>query len=83
MNDRRGKPGDRSPTRYYRGMMTLATIPLFLAVAPLVGWWLGRWVDSRAGTDWAFQAAGVGLGIAAAIRETIRLVRRAQRDLDS
>jgi len=62
--------------------MLFATLPFFIGVAPLVGWWLGRWVDRRAGTDWIFQAVGVALGIGAAIRETVWLVRKAQRDLD-
>jgi hypothetical protein len=62
--------------------MSLATIPFFLGVAPLIGWWLGKWVDGKAGTDWIFQAIGVALGIGAAIRETVRMVRRAQRDLE-
>ena len=74
------KKAARSP--YYRAVMQLATLPFFIGVAPLVGWWLGRWVDRRAGTDWIFQAIGLALGIAAAIRETIRVVRRAQRDLE-
>ena len=69
-------------TSYYRGVMQLATLPFFIGVAPLIGWWLGRWVDGRAGTDWIFQAIGLALGIVAAIRETIRAVRRAQRDLE-
>lgn len=62
--------------------MALATIPLFLGVAPLVGWWIGRWVDRRAGTEWTFQAIGAFLGLLAGIKETIDLVRRAQKELD-
>ena len=67
---------------YYRAAMLYATLPFFIGVAPLVGWWLGRWVDRRAGTDWIFQVVGVALGLGAAVRETVRIVRRAQRDLD-
>jgi len=74
------KGASRSP--YYRAVMLLATIPLYIGVAPIVGWWLGRWVDRKAGTEWVFQAIGSALGIGAAILETIRIVRRAQRDLN-
>jgi hypothetical protein len=34
------------------------------------------------GTDWTFQAIGAVLGMLAGIKETIDLIRRAQRDLD-
>lgn len=79
-DDRRGERGggSRSP---YRAIGLLTTIPLMLGVAPLIGWWLGQWADRRAGTDWIFQAVGVAVGIGAAIRETVLIIRRAQRDL--
>ena len=80
--DRKGNRRGASRSSYYRAVMGLATIPFFIGVAPIIGWWLGKWVDGKAGTDWIFQAIGVALGIAAAIRETIRMVRRAQRDLE-
>jgi hypothetical protein len=67
---------------YYRAALALISIPFYLAVAPLVGWWIGRWADAKLGTDWIFQAIGVCLGIVAAIRETVRMIRRAQRDLE-
>ncbi len=74
-----GKRGSRSQ---YGAVLALATIPFFIGTAPLIGWLIGRWVDSKAGTDLAFQVVGVALGLGAAVRETVRLVRRAQRDLD-
>jgi hypothetical protein len=80
-----GRKGNRkgsSQRHNYRAALALATIPFYLGVAPLVGWWIGRWADSKLNTDWAFQAIGVALGFVAAIRETVRMVRRAQRDLD-
>jgi hypothetical protein len=76
------KGGPRDPSAQYRALIALATIPLFLGVAPLVGWWLGRWVDRRAGTDWVFQGIGILLGFVAGVKETIDLVRRAQKELD-
>lgn len=75
--NRKGEP--RSP---YRAIGLLTTIPLIIGVAPVVGWWMGRWVDRKAGTDWVFQAVGVAFGFAAAVRETILLIRRAQKDLE-
>ena len=80
--DPNANPKGASRGPYYRAMMLLATIPLFIGIAPIVGWWLGRWIDRKAGTEWAFQAIGSALGIGAAILETVRIVRRTQRDLD-
>ena len=82
MQENRKGNRKRVPHSYYRAVMSLATIPFFLGVAPVIGWLIGRWVDGKAGTDPVFQAVGVAFGIAAAIRETVRVVRRAQRDLD-
>ncbi len=82
MPDNRKGRGGESNTRYYRAALMLATIPIYMGVAPAVGWWLGRWVDGKLGTDWVFQALGVALGFVSAIRETVHLIRRVQKDLD-
>lgn len=80
--DRKGDRRGKNPN-YYRATLALISIPFFLGVAPLVGWYLGCWVDAKVGTEWIFQAVGVALGFVAAIRETARMIRRAQRDLEN
>ncbi len=79
--DRKGSGGGDS-RRYYRTVVELASIPLMLGAAVIVGWWLGRWVDRRLHSDWIFQAIGIAIGMAAGVRETVRLVRRVSKDLD-
>ena len=79
--NRKGYRGGPSRS-YYGTVMLLASIPFTIGVAPVVGWWLGRFADRRLGTDWVFQVVGLVLGLAAAGRETYLLVRRVQRDLD-
>jgi len=76
--------GDRGESRrsYYGIVMTLASIPFILGVAPIIGWWLGRLIDRKLGTDWVFQVVGLVLGLGAAARETYLLIRRVQKDLD-
>lgn len=76
--------GVRGETRrsYYGIVMTLASIPFILGVAPIIGWWLGRLADRKLGTDWVFQVVGLVLGLGAAARETYLLVQRVQKDLD-
>jgi F0F1-type ATP synthase assembly protein I len=60
--------------------LSLASIPITLGVAPAIGWWLGRIIDRKIGTDWVFQALGVVLGIGAAVREIVLLIRRLPQD---
>lgn len=81
-DNRKGNRGGSSNSNYYRSALMLATIPIYMGVAPAVGWWLGRWVDRKLGTDWVFQALGVALGLVSAVRETVFLIRRVQKDLD-
>ncbi len=82
MPDNRKGSGRKGSYNYYRAALSLATIPLMIGVAPAIGWWLGRLADRKFGTDWIFQAIGVVLGLGAAVRETVFLIRRAQKDLD-
>ena len=82
MPDNRKGSGRKGSYNYYRAALSLATIPLLIGVAPAIGWWFGRLADRKLGTDWIFQAVGAGLGFLAAIRETVLLIRKAQKDLE-
>ena len=60
----------------------LATIPFLLLAAPVVGFVLGRLFDRWLHTSfltWVFLA----LGMVAAVREVIRVLRRAGSDEDT
>lgn len=54
----------------------LLAIPGLLIVAPLVGFFAGRWLDGRFGTLPWLSLAGVVLGFVAAGRETYQIYRR-------
>jgi F0F1-type ATP synthase assembly protein I len=58
----------------------LLAIPSLLIAAPLVGFFLGRWLDRRFATDPWLTIAGVVLGFAAAGRETFLIIRRVEAD---
>ena len=58
----------------------LLAIPTLLIVSPLVGFWIGDWLDRRAGTGPWLGLVGLFLGFAAAGRETCRIYRRYQAD---
>ncbi len=68
--------------RYLRLVGSLGTIPTILAVGPLIGFFGGRWLDRRLGTGSWLQFILLGLGFAAAVRYTVRLLKRVQKDID-
>ena len=67
----------------YAGLRTagmLLAIPALLIVAPLVGFFLGDALDRRIKTSPWFGIVGLGLGFAAAARETYQIYRRSQAE---
>lgn len=72
--DRRG--------RLARQIGLLSMIPFLLAVAPLIGWFMGRWLDGRLGTNPVLTVVLLLLGFVAGVRETIILVRRASAEAE-
>ena len=70
-------PGGNEPR--YKGLRTaglLLAIPTLLIVAPLVGFFLGNWLDRRFHTTPWLMIAGLVLGFVAAGRETYRIYQR-------
>jgi F0F1-type ATP synthase assembly protein I len=55
-------------------------IPMMLAAGPLVGYFAGCWLDRRLATDPWLTVSGALLGFAAAVKETIRIIRILQRE---
>lgn len=75
--------GSRDPRyRSARVLSLLATIPLILAVSPLVGYGLGYLLDEWLGTGQVLRLVFLGLGFFAGVREMVRLLKKAQRDVD-
>lgn len=53
----------------------LTTIPILLAVSPIIGFLIGRFIDRRAGTQPIFSAVFVVLGFLAGALQVVRMVR--------
>ena len=70
------QPDKKSPGPDFRTAGLLLAIPTLLIVAPLVGFFLGNWLDRRFSTGPWLGLAGLGLGFAAAGRETWQIYRR-------
>jgi len=63
----------------YAQYSLLATIPALITVAPLLGYFIGHWVDGKLGTDPYLMILGVAFGFGAGGRETYRIIKRVQK----
>lgn len=52
------------------------TIPFVLAVSPILGWWIGSWLDKKFDTDPYLMYMGLLFGFIAGFRELYRLIKR-------
>jgi len=70
------EPDRKSPYEGLRSAGLLLTIPTLLIVAPLVGFFVGSWLDRRFATAPWLGIVGLVVGFAAAGRETYLIYRR-------
>jgi ATP synthase protein I len=66
--------------RWARQAGLLGTIPFLLAVPPIAGVVIGRWIDDRAGTTPWFTVIFVIFGFAAGVREIANVLKKVNRD---
>lgn len=59
----------------------LTSIPFILLLGPLIGFFLGGWIDRKFGWAPYGTAVLIGLGFAAAVRETVRMIRDVLRNI--
>lgn len=52
------------------------TIPFVLSVPPVLGWYLGQWIDELSGTSPIFMYSLIVLGVVAGFREVFRIIKR-------
>lgn len=58
----------------------LSTIPFILALAPIVGFFLGQYLDTRFRTKPWLSLILLALGFVAGVRETIKIIQLSQRE---
>lgn len=80
MPPNRKKPSNKKGRTDYRQIGLLGTIPFIIAVSPLIGYFIGGWIDKKLGTDPIFMVVFIGLGLAAAVKETVKIIKEASRD---
>jgi F0F1-type ATP synthase assembly protein I len=60
-----------------RQISLLTAIPALLVIGPLIGLWVGRYLDGRLGTEPYMLVLFVALGFVASGRETWKLIKLA------
>ena len=60
----------------------LTTIPFILLLGPVIGFFLGTWIDQKTGTYPWFTAIFILLGFVASGRETARLIKQILKETD-
>ena len=64
----------------WRQIGILSSIPFILALSPIVGFLIGKWLDQKFRTGPWLAFILLGLGFVAGVRETINMVKMAQRE---
>ena len=71
---------DSKKVTAWRQVGLLTTIPFILALAPIVGYLLGQYLDTRFQTSPWLSVILLALGFVAGVRETVNIVRLSQRE---
>jgi len=64
----------------WRQVGLLSAIPFILALSPIVGYFLGKYLDKKFHTEPWLTFVMLGLGFVAGVRETIKIVQLSQRE---
>ncbi len=86
VRNREGRAGvrQRDGEKYdlIRQVGLLTAVPFVLAVAPLLGFFFGSYLDRKLGTGPVFMIVFIVLGFVAGARQVYRLVRQASEGVD-
>jgi len=77
------RPRKRKQRNDFRQLGLLSTIPILLAVGPLVGFFIGRWLDSKLGTAPYLLVLFLIFGFIASGREIYKLIKKAEEEPDN
>ena len=64
----------------WRQIGLLSSIPFVLALAPIVGYFLGKFLDQKFRTEPWLSIVLLALGFVAGVRETIKIIKVSQRE---
>lgn len=69
--------------RWMRPVGLLTAIPFVLLFGPLIGYFIGDWLDKKFDTAPWLMSIFIGLGFVASGREVWGLIKRASRETDN
>lgn len=73
----------KSPKNGGRNLRTvglLGAIPMLIGIGPLIGYVIGNWLDGKLGTGPYLMIVFIALGFGAAVKETIKIIKEANRE---
>ena len=73
-----GKPPNK--VTGWRQVGLLTSIPFILALAPIIGYFLGQYLDQKFRTRPWLSIVLLALGFVAGVRETVKIVKLSQRE---
>jgi len=76
------KPRKVKGRREIRQLGLLGTIPILLVVGPVVGFFIGRWLDSKLGTEPYLLIVFLVFGFIASGKEIYVIIKRAEQGND-
>ena len=68
---------NQKPPKDLRQMSLFVAVPALMLAAPLIGFGIGYWVDSKLNTEPYLTAAGALFGVAAAGVEIYQIIKKA------
>ena len=71
---------DPKKVNSWRQIGLLSSIPFILALAPIVGYFLGKFLDQKFQTEPWLSLVLLALGFVAGVRETIKIVKMSQEE---
>jgi ATP synthase protein I len=74
------KPRKAKGRSEIRQLGLLGTIPILLAVGPVVGFFIGRWLDKKLGTEPFLMVLFLIFGFIASGREIYGIIKRAEKN---
>lgn len=67
---------DEEDQKNVKQMSVFITIPFVLSIPPILGWFIGSWLDEKLGTKPYLMFLLIALGFIAGFREFYRIVKR-------
>lgn len=79
-------PGSKKPGKgagkYIRQVGLLGTVPILLAVGPVIGFLIGRWLDRKLNTEPYLMIVFLIFGFIASGKEVWKIIKQAEKETD-